>query len=72
MIRQFGENVITCQLATGDRHWYIIGCYLEPGDGVTIQDVEAAISERLRGTYLIYAGELNVNSEKTGGQVQDE
>ena len=35
-IRQFGANFITCQMATGERCWYIVGCYLDPGDGITI------------------------------------
>ena len=35
-IHQFGANFITCQMATGERCWYIVGCYLDPGDGITI------------------------------------
>ena len=31
-IFQFGANVIACQLETGERRWYIIGCYLALGD----------------------------------------
>ena len=27
---QFGPNVVSFQLATGARRWYIIGCYLAP------------------------------------------
>ena len=29
-VRQFGPNVVSFQLATGARRWYIIGCYLSP------------------------------------------
>ena len=29
-IRQFGVNVIPCHLETGERCWYIVGCYLAP------------------------------------------
>ena len=38
-IFQFGANFIMCQMATGGRRWYIVGCYLAPGDDTTIQDV---------------------------------
>ena len=66
-ICQFGANVITCQLATGERRWYTIGYYLEPEDGATIQDMEVAMSEWLRGTELIFAGDLSVDLERMGG-----
>ena len=35
-ICQFGANVIVCQMATGERRWYIVGCYLAPGYGTTV------------------------------------
>ena len=50
VIRQFSANVIVCQLAMGERPWYIVVCYLAPGDGSTIRDMEAAMAEQLRGT----------------------
>ena len=65
-IFQFGTNFITCQLATRERRWYIFGCYLAPGDDTTIRDVEEAMVERPRGTYLIVADNFNVGLEKTG------
>ena len=43
-IHQFGVNVIACQLATWERCWYIVRCCLLPGDGVTIKDVELAMT----------------------------
>ena len=35
-VRQFGPNIVSFQLATGARRWYIIGCYLAPDDTLTI------------------------------------
>ena len=70
-IHQFGVSVITCQLATGDRRWYIVGYYLAPDDRTTVRDVEAAMSERPRGTELIVAGDFNVDLDKTGGRGRD-
>ena len=69
-IRQFRENIVACQMATGDRWWYIVGCYLAPGDDTTIWDAEAeaAMAERPRGAELIVAGDFNVDLENTGGR----
>ena len=70
-IRQFSANIIACQMATGERSWNIVGCYLAPADGTTIRDVEAAMAEKPRGTELIVAGDLNVELGKTGIKVRD-
>ena len=72
VICQFGVNVITCQLATGERRWYIVGCHLAPGYKTMIRDVEAAMAERPRGTEFIVTGDFNVEFKKTGGRGRDE
>ena len=41
-------NVIVFQLATGERCWYIVECYLAPRYGGAIQDVEAEMTKRPR------------------------
>ena len=58
------------QMATGKRRWYIVGCYLVPGDGTTIKDIEAAMAEYPRGADLIVAGDLNVELGKAGSRVR--
>ena len=58
-VRQFGPNVVSFQLATGARQWYIIGCYLAPDNTSTIESVVAALKKRPRGTALLVAGDLN-------------
>ena len=30
VVKKFGSNIIGFQLATGERRWYIFGCYLAP------------------------------------------
>ena len=68
-VRQFGPNVVSFQLATGARRWYIIGCYLAPDYTSTIESVVAALKERPRVTALIVAGVLNTtlsDPEKNG------
>ena len=71
MIRHFGANIIVCQLDTGERRWYIFGCYLTSGDGTDIQYVEAGLAERPKGKELIFSGKFNVDLEKMGGRGQD-
>ena len=58
-VRQFRPNVVSFQLATGARRWYIIGCYLAPNDTSTIESVVTALKERPRGTALVVTGDLN-------------
>ena len=66
-IRQFGANVIVCQLPTGDLRWYIVRCYLAPGYEVTIWGVEAEMTKRPREAELIVAGDFNVDLKGRGG-----
>ena len=35
-VREYGPNVLSFEVATGARRWYIIGCYLAPDDILTI------------------------------------
>ena len=55
-----------------ERRWYIVVCYLAPGDGTMIRDVEVAMAEKLRGIDLIVAVDLNVDLEKSGGWGRNE
>ena len=48
-------------LSTGERWWYIVGCYLAPDDTSTIESVVAALKERPRGAGLLVVGDFNVN-----------
>ena len=47
---------------------YIVGCYLAPFDNTTIRYMEAAMVEWPRGAELVFAGDLNVELERTGGR----
>ena len=71
-IHQFGANVISCQLATGERRWYIVGYDLAPRGGKTIRDVDPAMAEKPSGAELIVAGDLNVELGKTGIKGREE
>ena len=59
-IQKFRPNVVGFQLATGDRRWYIVGCYLAPEDTLTIESTVAALKELPQGAKLLVARDLNV------------
>ena len=59
-VQQLGPNVVGFQLETGERRWYIVGCYLIPNNISKIKSVVAAPKERPRGAELLVAGDFNV------------
>ena len=60
-VRLYGPNVISFEVVTGRRRWYIIGCYIAPDDARTIERVVTALGDHPRGTALIVAGDLNTD-----------
>ena len=60
-VRDYGPNVLSFEVATGGRRWYIIGCYLAPDDARTIERVVTALGDQLRGTALLVAGDFNTD-----------
>ena len=60
-IQLFGPNTVGFKLVTGERRWYIIGCYLAPEGTLTIESVLAALNERSQGYKLLVVEDLNIN-----------
>ena len=58
-------------MVTGERRWYIIGCYLALENTLTIESVVAALKERPRGAKLLVAGDLNINLEDPEGYCRE-
>ena len=48
-VQKFGPNIVRFQLATGERRWYIVGCYLVPNNTSTIESVVGALKDRPQG-----------------------
>ena len=48
-LQTYRANIVIFQLASGDRRWFIMGCYLAPDNASTIEDIVATIRQRLRG-----------------------
>ena len=66
-VQQFNPNVVSFQMATGERWWYIVGCYLDPDNTLTIESVVAALKECPRGAELLVAGYFNVKLSELEG-----
>ena len=66
-VQQFRPNVVGFQLATGERRWCIVGCYLTPDDTLTRESVISALEERPRGAELLVVGDFNVNLAEPEG-----
>ena len=66
---QFGPNIVIFQLASGERQWYIVGCYLAPQNTLTVESLIATLKERPRGSTLLVVGDSNKNQlEPEGNQ----
>ena len=64
-VRDYGPNVLSFEVATGGRRWYIIRCYLAPEDDRTIERVVTALGDQPRGTALLVAGDFNTDLGET-------
>ena len=60
-VRKYGLNMIGFQMATGERRWYIMGCYLAPDNISTIERVVKALWDPPKVAELLVAGDLNIN-----------
>ena len=68
----YGENVVSSQLASGYRRWYIVGCYLAPDDASTVEDVVADIGKQHQGGALLMLVDFNTSLVAPEGQERDE
>ena len=53
--------MLSFEVVTGARWWYIIECYLTPDNAETIERVVTAPGDRPKGTALIVLGDLNTD-----------
>ena len=57
---------------TGERRWYIIGCYIAPDYISMIESVVAALKERPWGSELLVTGDLNEKLDHPEGDRREE
>ena len=66
VLQTYRTNVISFQLALGNRWRYIVGCYLTPYNASTIEDVVAAIGKQPEGVTLLVVVNFNGCTRGTG------
>ena len=66
-VRQYGPNVLSVEVVSGRRRWYIVGCYITPDNAQTIERVVTALGDQPAGTALVVAGDLNTNLGEVEG-----
>ena len=67
-LHTYGANVVSFQMASGDRQWYIVGRYLDPEDASITEYVVLAIGKRPLGAALLVVGDFNTNLSKPEGR----
>ena len=65
-VRQYGPNVLSFEVVSGRRRWYIVGCYIAPDDAQTIERVVMSMGDQPKGTALVVAGDLNTDLGEMG------
>ena len=60
-LQTYGANVIFFHMVSGDRRWFIVGCYLAPDEAWTTEDVVAAIINWTWGAALLVIGNFNTD-----------
>ena len=60
-LHTYGPNVVSFQMASGDKWWYIAGYYLDPDDASTIEDIFTAIRKQPQGDALLVVGDFKTN-----------
>ena len=53
---QRSTNAVSFQLATGDRRWFVMGCYLEPDDGTSIDNIVRVMVQHPHEAALLAVG----------------
>ena len=59
-------------MATGERRWYILVCYLALNNTSTIESFVTALKERPRGAKLMVEGDFNVKLSELEGDRRGE
>ena len=71
-IQNFGPDIASFQLVTGERQWFIIGCYPPPYNASVIQSVVAALRGFPQRSELMVAGDFNAELAPPDGDRNNE
>ena len=59
--------MLSVEVVSGRRRWFIVGCYIAPDDAQTIERVVEALKDQPQGTALVVAGDLNTDLGEVDG-----
>ena len=48
-LQTYGANIVIFQMSSGDRQWYIVGCYLTLDNASSIEDISRPLKSGPRG-----------------------
>ena len=51
-VRKYGPNVLSFEVVSGRRRWYIVGCYIAPDNAQTIERVVTALGDQPKAPHL--------------------
>ena len=68
----YDPNVLSFQLVTGQKRWYVVGAYVPPSDTSTIEYVSKALDDQPEGVDPILIGDLNANLADPGSDREHE
>ena len=69
-VQTFGPNVIYFQMATGERRWYIVGCYLAPRWHLNNRECRCRAQEAPQGRRTVGGGWLLCQTFGAGGRLE--
>ena len=71
-LHHHGTNIASFNLLSSSQWWYILGCYLDPENALTIEDVVVAIIQWPCRSAFMVTGNLNANLAASEGHAWDE
>ena len=67
-----GANVTRFQIASGERHWFVLGCYLTLDDASIIKSIVSDIGQRPQGAAFMVPGDANADLAAPEGNSHEE
>ena len=70
--QKHGLNVVSIQIAMGNRRWFIVVYYLAPDAPPSIDHVVGAMGKLSRGDEIVVVGDFNAEISEMEGNIRDE
>ena len=67
-----GSNVTSFNMESGERRWFVVGCYFPPDSTSTIESVEFSTGQSPKGVALLVSRDFNYDLAVPEGKTQEE